>query len=316
MADMENVPHEVERKFVVRMPEEGWFEAQPGHVAKDIKQTYIDMGQEGELRVRQTTIGDDVSFVSTEKRGEGIDRVEIEKDLTEAEAAEMLEYAITWQTPIEKTRHVVPFGGHDFEIDVYPWDDKNCIMEVELGSADEEFDLPEGITVVGEVTYDPEFKNGSLAKLDKDGPAGGLVGLYSATHIDFLPETLDDMKSAVQAKKARIHRGVFVDDPEAVNVIKEHLGAPVPQKDGWRYGTVTMPMRDRSDGLPFGPDTLEPFHGHSSHLKQALNLDEDKVKAIREKLDLPERPAETDGKSMIDVDLPTDAGQASDDLSK
>ena len=54
-------------------------------------------------------------------------------------------------------------GNHFFEIDIYPfWRDK-AVMEIELSSEDEDFEIPHEIKVIKEVTGDKRYKNASLA---------------------------------------------------------------------------------------------------------------------------------------------------------
>ena len=51
-----------------------------------------------------------------------------------------------------------------FEMDVYPfWNDK-AILELEVSSENEIFELPEGIDIIEDVTNNPKYKNKALAK--------------------------------------------------------------------------------------------------------------------------------------------------------
>lgn len=168
-------PTEIERKFLAEMPSADWLESRPGHTERHIVQTYVIDGRPGETRVRQIGEGGQVRFVRTHKEGTGIARIEEEEDISEAEAMRLLERADAARSPVEKIRHVIPSGGHDIEIDVYPWDGSHCVFEIELASEDEEYLIPEGLRPIAEVTEFSEFKNGSLAK---GIPEDGLLGLY------------------------------------------------------------------------------------------------------------------------------------------
>ena len=77
------------------------------------------------------------------------------------EATELLSLCLG-QT-IEKTRHLVPFQSHCFEVDVFSENHSGLVIaEIELQSADEQLALPSWIGQ--EVTGDARYYNSSLAK--------------------------------------------------------------------------------------------------------------------------------------------------------
>ena len=61
---------------------------------------------------------------------------------------------------IDKTRYLVEFGKHTLEIDEYYGDNEGLVVaEVELGSVDEEYEIPPflGEEVTGQVKYYNSF---------------------------------------------------------------------------------------------------------------------------------------------------------------
>ena len=57
---------------------------------------------------------------------------------------------------IDKTRYLVPFGGHTFEVDEFYGDNEGLVVaEVELAAPDESFERPPflGKEVTGDVRY-------------------------------------------------------------------------------------------------------------------------------------------------------------------
>ena len=64
---------------------------------------------------------------------------------------------------IEKTRYTLPYGDHLLEIDIYPFWQKQAVLEIELSKEDEDFTLPVEITILREVTADAAYKNAVLA---------------------------------------------------------------------------------------------------------------------------------------------------------
>ena len=70
---------------------------------------------------------------------------------------------------INKTRYCLSFESRYFEIDVFPfWSDK-ALLELELLSEDEAFELPPFFEVIKEVTEDSSYKNSVIARLYGEG---------------------------------------------------------------------------------------------------------------------------------------------------
>ena len=155
-------PYEIERKYLIRKPD--LLNLATLCRVKEISQTYLD-ATEGSVRVRRTEERGTVSYVETAKRSvTAIRRIEIERELTEAEYERRLASRDPRRQTIRKTRYCLPYGGHTFEIDVYPFWAKQAVMEVELKAEGEEFTIPPFITVLREVTDDPRYSNHSMAR--------------------------------------------------------------------------------------------------------------------------------------------------------
>lgn len=155
-------PYEIERKYLIRRPDL----LNLGACCRvlEISQTYLTT-TEGSLRVRRTEEKGVVSYVETLKRSiNALRRMEIERELTEEEYDRRLAARDPRRQTIRKTRYCLPYNGHTFEIDVYPFWTKQAVMEVELEREDEAFDLPPHIRVIREVTEDPSYSNHSLAR--------------------------------------------------------------------------------------------------------------------------------------------------------
>jgi len=146
---------EIERKFLVK----GEFI----HLAiKEIKilQSYMSIDTDKTIRLR---IADDKAFISIKSRvrNNSIIRDEWEIPLPVSEALEMMKICLPGK--IIKTRYLVPFGRHVYEVDVFH--DKNeglIIAELELLSETEQFEKPEWLGE--EVTGKPEYYNANLIK--------------------------------------------------------------------------------------------------------------------------------------------------------
>lgn len=146
---------EIERKFLVV----GDFSSATVSATR-IVQGYLNSAPERSVRVR---IKGAQGFLTVKGIGDdtGISRYEWEKEISLSEAEELL--ALCEPGVIDKTRHVVPFGQHAFEVDVFAGDNLGLIIaELELTSEDESFERPDwlGPEVTGQVRY----FNASLAR--------------------------------------------------------------------------------------------------------------------------------------------------------
>jgi adenylate cyclase len=145
---------EVERKFLVAG--EGW----RSNVAavRRFRQFYLVGEGKANIRVR---IEDDArAWLTIKSAAHGRIRDEFEYSIPLPDALEMSRMAEGWI--IEKTRHIVPYEGHDWEVDVFSGDNLGLVIaEVELASANERFDLP--CWAGDEVTDDRRYYNASLA---------------------------------------------------------------------------------------------------------------------------------------------------------
>ena len=146
---------ETERKFLVK----GEFR----HLAvkqTDILQRYLSVDPDKTIRLR---ISDNNAFLTIKGRsaGKSISRSEWEFPLALKDATEIMKLCIPGE--IVKTRYLVPYEGHNFEVDVFhERNDGLVIAELELSSEDEVFKIPEWLGE--EVTGRPEYYNANMIK--------------------------------------------------------------------------------------------------------------------------------------------------------
>lgn len=165
---------EIERKFLIRIPDMGMLAECPGHRIRHITQNYLHMTDAiTERRVRRCVEDETVTLYVTEKReisGRGeCSRQETEREISEDEYRRLLDYRDMSVMTLTKTRHVIPYEGHVIEIDTYPFDKRFAILEVELEDEDEPVTLPPWAEVVREVTDNRAFRNRSLAQSQPKG---------------------------------------------------------------------------------------------------------------------------------------------------
>lgn len=146
---------EIERKFLVKS------EAWRGQVVSSshFRQGYLSNVGKCSIRVR---VAGDAGYLNIKSAALDIVRTEYDYPIPAAEAEEMLEHLCTGLL-VEKTRHLVEYGGFVWEIDVF--EGENCglvIAEIELADKDDVFPLPPWAGA--EVSDDLRYYNVYLAR--------------------------------------------------------------------------------------------------------------------------------------------------------
>lgn len=156
---------EIERKYVILMPDVRALEKYPDYIATDIIQTYLQSAPGITHRVRKRTYPHGTVYTETKKvRVDKISAEEKERELSEEEYLELLKQSDTGRVPIVKTRHSFSYLGQLFEIDVYPRWKQSCILETELKSEDTEVEFPPELKIIAEVSGDKRFSNAGMAR--------------------------------------------------------------------------------------------------------------------------------------------------------
>jgi adenylate cyclase len=144
---------EIEHKYLVKP--ELWKRVIPD-VSKAVKQGYLSASAVSSVRVR--TMGDQ-GFITIKGKSAGATRFEYEYEIPLADAEEMLSKFCS--EDIVKTRHYVQHGAHTWEVDEFHGLNTGLVVaEIELESADEQYELPEWID--RDVTSDKRYSNASL----------------------------------------------------------------------------------------------------------------------------------------------------------
>ena len=144
---------EIERKFLVK--DDGWRKLATGR--SHIRQAYLALGGKATIRVR---IKDDAAAMLTIKsRSAKLRRLELEYPIPVDDAQALI--ALRRGAVIEKVRHIVPYAGATWEVDVFAGENAGLIVaEVELPHEDCRLELPPWIG--REVTGRTEYYNSSL----------------------------------------------------------------------------------------------------------------------------------------------------------
>ncbi len=153
---------EIERKFLV--VGDGW----RGEGGIRLRQGYLNRDPERTVRVR---IAGGRAFLAIKGLTRGAVRSEFEYEIPPREAEALLN--LCEGAVLEKTRHVVPFGGFRWEIDEFHGRHAGLVLaEIELSHPDEAFPRPPWLG--REVTGDPRYFNSTLQGTSI------LISLYSS----------------------------------------------------------------------------------------------------------------------------------------
>lgn len=148
--------NEIERKFLVKR--DGAFKKFASS-SSDIAQGYMNV-EGATVRIR---LRDDKAYLTIKgpSKDGGVSRYEFEREIPTEDAREMLK--LCRGGLVEKTRYLVPYKGHTFEVDEFKGANEGLLFaEVELSSEDEAFEKPDWLGP--EVTVDRHFYNKGLLK--------------------------------------------------------------------------------------------------------------------------------------------------------
>ena len=158
-------PLEIERKFLIKKPDLQLLESLPNCQKVDIIQTYLNSNDDEEVRIRQRgEVGSYIYTKTIKKKIKSTTRQEIEKRITQREYLTLLNNADINLHQVKKTRYCLMHNNRYYEIDIYPFSKNNAICEIELNDENEQFELPEFISIVKEVTNDKKYSNRKLAE--------------------------------------------------------------------------------------------------------------------------------------------------------
>lgn len=121
-----------------------------------IRQGYLNREPQRTVRVR---IKDERGFLTVKGKNSGASRLEFEYEISKADAEEM--FTLCAPPILDKTRYLVPFEGHVWEVDEFHGVREGLVTaEIELHSESESYSLPD---FIGEnVTGNPQYYNSNL----------------------------------------------------------------------------------------------------------------------------------------------------------
>lgn len=158
-------PFEIERKFIIKKPDLTYLENLPNCHKVKIAQTYLESNNPNiERRVRQKNDNGAITYYYTEKsRISDIKRIEHEKRITSEEYSNLLLEQDYYTRTVVKDRYCLMENNQYFEIDVYPYWNDQCILEIELENENQDIIFPDFLHIMQEVTNDLRYTNHNFA---------------------------------------------------------------------------------------------------------------------------------------------------------
>ncbi len=146
---------EIERKFLLL--NDDWRDAVTE--TRDYRQGYMANTELCSIRIRLSA---DQAHINIKGATLSIERDEFDYSIPYADGVEMIDrYCL--DALVEKRRHIVPYQGHRWEIDVFSGNNQGLVMaEIELAAVDEGFARPPWLGE--EVSDDPRYYNVYLAR--------------------------------------------------------------------------------------------------------------------------------------------------------
>ncbi|MBP0493716.1 CYTH domain-containing protein [Pararoseomonas indoligenes] len=146
------MPMEIERKFL--LVGDGW---KAGVVeTRRLRDGLLARFGEGKVRVRH---GGDRAWITVKGPRDGISRAEFEYEIPLTEADEI--FALCDMPHVEKVRHIVPYGGLTWAIDIHQGALSGIeFAEVELEHPDQPIPMPPWAGE--EVTHDLRYRKATL----------------------------------------------------------------------------------------------------------------------------------------------------------
>ena len=159
-------PLEIERKFLIAMPDLSYLDSIKTCRRVPITQAYLTTASEGRFRVRKRGDGEDAVYIKTVKHKiNDLKRIEIESYISKEEYYDYLSKKDSLQGIISKDRYCIVWHSTYYELDVFPFWTDRALIEIELLSEEQSFELPDFVTLIREVTHERAYRNKALAQI-------------------------------------------------------------------------------------------------------------------------------------------------------
>lgn len=162
---VDTLPIEIERKYIIRIPDAEIMQKYKGYTKSEILQIYLASEKRITHRIRKRLAGGNAVYTETKKiRIDSMSSIEDEHEISEQDFLKLSARVKEGTVPIRKIRHTFEYKGHVFEVDIYSEWKKTCILETELSSRTEIVEFPDFIEIIEEVTGNRAYSNAAMSK--------------------------------------------------------------------------------------------------------------------------------------------------------
>lgn len=155
---------EIERKFIIKMPNIPQISSEKGYSDSKIVQIYLESDKGVTHRIRKRAFPSRTEYTETKKiRIDAMSAVEEEREIDGEEFLFLSKRIRSGSRPVIKSRHLFFYKDTKIEIDIYPDWERTAIMETELSSRNDEIALPPYIEIISEVTGDARYSNSAMS---------------------------------------------------------------------------------------------------------------------------------------------------------
>jgi CYTH domain-containing protein len=156
-------PVEIERKYLVSRVGD----IPVPHETVEIEQVYLQTSDNNHARIRKRGQRGAFTYFHTLKRPLSAgQRIEEERQISPREYANYLVSADPKRHPIKKTRTCFLWNSQYYELDRFTHPNPGLmLLEAELDTISQPVIIPPWVSVVREVTDDPQYSNAALAKI-------------------------------------------------------------------------------------------------------------------------------------------------------
>ena len=162
---MQDVPKEIERKYLITCPDKKFLENLPDCEATVITQVYLIQDKSGfKRRVRKRGVNHHWQYTYTKKKKIAFgERIELESEISESEYQNFLQEADPAHKIIQKTRYCIAYQKQVLELDIYDFSQELATVEIELPDINMPVQLPDWLNIIADVTDKKGYSNFDLS---------------------------------------------------------------------------------------------------------------------------------------------------------
>lgn len=162
---MQDMPKEIERKYLIICPDENFLKNLPDCKATEITQVYlVKNNSDFTRRIRKRGFHTHWQYTYTQKKKIGFgERIELETEISESEYQNLLTESDPKHKIIKKIRYCITYQNQVLELDIYDFSKNLATLEIELPDINIPVKIPDWVHVIADVTDKKGYSNFELS---------------------------------------------------------------------------------------------------------------------------------------------------------